>query len=370
MVHTCFDGRYLLFLMSLFSIYAGFMYNEMFSVSLSLFPSNWEYLASNGTPAINQTTMSLLRDGKPYQFGIDPAWRGTKNVLTYANSLKMKLSIIIGVTQMVVGIFLSAANAVHFRKKWSFLFEFLPQIIFMLSLFGYMCFLIVLKWLTNYNDALGQPCGPPNAPYLLNVMINIFLKFFGTVDCPLYSGQKTVQPLLLIVAVLMVPIMLLGKPIALYLENRRGYKHIDHGDGEHASSGSGGEHGGEEFDMSEIFVHQIIHTIEFVLGAVSNTASYLRLWALSLAHSELAVVFWDLTIILALEQSGFYFIFVGWSVWAGLTFGVLLIMESLSAFLHALRLHWVEFQNKFYFGDGRLFKPFSYGILLSGSDDT
>ena len=110
-----------------------------------------------------------------------------------------------------------------------------------------------------------------------------------------------------------------------------------------------GEH---HHSNGEMLVHQLIETIEFVLGTVSNTASYLRLWALSLAHSRLAHVFYDKTIDSFEQKRNTAGLFLAFPMFATATFGVLMWMDSMEWFLHTLRLHWVEFQNKFYKGSG------------------
>lgn len=67
-----------------------------------------------------------------------------------------------------------------------------------------------------------------------------------------------------------------------------------------------------------------------------------------------------MTIMGGIKSGNFIVVIFGFPIWLGATVGVLMMMDVMECFLHALRLHWVEFQNKFFKGDGYLFQPFSF----------
>ncbi|KAK9026245.1 hypothetical protein V6N11_039089 [Hibiscus sabdariffa] len=339
-----FGGRYVIMMMALFSIYTGLLYNEFFSVPFELFgPSAY---GCRDPSCGDASTAGLVKVRATYPFGVDPTWHGTRSELPFLNSMKMKMSILIGVAQMNLGIILSYFNAKFYGNELN------------IRLFGYLSLLIVVKWCTG------------SQADLYHVMIYMFLSPTDDLgENQLFFGQKFLQILLLLAALVSVPWMLFPKPFLLkkqHDERHRGQSYallensLEDSDETELHHGSGSH---EEFQFSEVFVHQLIHTIEFVLGAVSNTASYLRLWALSLAHSELSSVFYDKVLLLAWGFNNIIILIIGLIVFICATVGVLLVMETLSAFLHALRLHWVEFQGKFYEGEGYKFQPFSFTSL-------
>jgi len=269
--------------------------------------------------------------------------------------------------------------------------------VFMICFFGFMDFMIVYKW-THVIEGEGTN-GPPS---IINSLI--CMAMFQQDAQPLWLGSGDFAHSLMTAAACAVPIMLFPKPFILrsqYWGSPEGKKKAaalakaeakeerakaraakaesegpqgaaDLSDEEPADAETGvseksaGGHGhGGEFEFGEIFIHQIIETIEFVLGTVSHTASYLRIWALSLAHQQLSLVFYQKTLMMAFTAAldpipAGIAIFLAFGAWFGVTAGVLLGMDVLECFLHTLRLHWVEFQSKFYKSDtGVLFEPFS-----------
>ena len=357
-----FGGRYLLFGMGIFATYVGVLYNDCFGMSTEMFASGykWPALPPEGKSGIVTPTFPngnpSVKPLAPPVFGIDVAWTETENKLEFYNSFKMKCAVIIGIVQMTAGIILSLQNHLYFKDRKQVLFRFIPEIVFLSLTFGYMALMIIIKWCVTWENT-------NLAPSLLETMTNFFLSP-GIVSMELYPGQAGVQVLMLLVAFAFVPVLLGAIP---YLEKKEHEEKL-----KQRALMRHGEEGDEDededhFDFGEIMIHQVIHTIEFVLGCVSNTASYLRLWALSLAHAQLSDVFWNFAFMMTvgLDTGSGVYVFIGFAVWLSATLGVLLGMESLSAFLHALRLHWVEFNGKFYAGDGVKFSPFAISEILA-----
>ena len=90
---------------------------------------------------------------------------------------------------------------------------------------------------------------------------------------------------------------------------------------------------------------------------------------MSLAHSQLSKVFFEYAILLTSHLTenwiiDSFILSVCFILFAYLTLGVLLFMDLMECFLHTLRLHWVEFQDKFFKADGYKFTPFNFGALI------
>merc|ERR1712113_334798 len=119
--------------------------------------------------------------------------------------------------------------------------------------------------------------------------------------------------------------MFLMKPMVLFFKIRAARAR-----GENPAHIPGIHHDGdgELSFMNDVLIIHCIHQIEFCLGCVSHTASYLRLWALSLAHSELAEVFYE-KIIVAGYQTNPVMMMVSAAVFIGCTFAVLMCMDVL-----------------------------------------
>jgi V-type H+-transporting ATPase subunit a len=159
--------RYMLFMLGLFAFFIGFCYNDFMSIPLEL-PVGSCYTNVYNEEGV-RVSVDLMEDCV-YPIGFDPKWFQGANGLTYFNSMKMKLSVILGVSQMCLGILMKGFNAVHFRSPMDFFFEFIPQMTLMLCLFGYMDYLIISKWLTPWPET-------SRAPPIIATMIGMFLKF-------------------------------------------------------------------------------------------------------------------------------------------------------------------------------------------------
>ncbi|CAD8048874.1 unnamed protein product [Paramecium sonneborni] len=338
-----FDLRYMLLLCGAFSLYTGFIYNEFFGLQLNIFGS-----------CLNQKDCT-------YPFGIDPQYEE----LGFRNSYKMKLAIIIGFSQMLLGIICSGFNYFYF-KKWINLFVIFPARLLFFTLFiGYMVTLIVLKWSTFYIDT-------SQAPSIITTLVDMWmhdgkvtLKTFESADF-----QSSLQKLIILICIICIPFLLFAPIIADIItllqkkkkdpQNLQEFELVPQNMNSDSSNDEIISEQSQHSSYIDIIVEHLIETLEFALGCISNTASYLRLWALSLAHSELAKVLFDLTLKDPLANANLFSSLLGMPVFLLATFGILLCMDSMECFLHALRLHWVEFQNKFYKGNGYNFEVFSY----------
>lgn len=145
--------RYFMFSLGFFACFVGLLYNEFFSFPLDLFGSCYgaepEYL----NPQYNTDNETLsgwgyMRESLEctYPFGMDPVWKLSELDIQMFNGVKMKISVILGVFLMELGICCKMVNAAY-RNKGVEMCEAVAMFLMLFLLFGFMDILIFVKWL-------------------------------------------------------------------------------------------------------------------------------------------------------------------------------------------------------------------------------
>ena len=117
---------------------------------------------------------------------------------------------------MTFAVCLQVPNHIRFKRYSDIYTNFIPQMIFLQSIFGYLVVCILYKWTVDWSQASTQP------PSRLNMLIGMVLTP-GAVDpdTQLYPGQSTVQVILLLMAGVCVPWLLITKPYLQYQEMKK-----------------------------------------------------------------------------------------------------------------------------------------------------
>ena len=148
---------------------------------------------------------------------------------------------------MTFALCLQVPNHIRFKRPIDIWANFVPQMIFLQSIFGYLVVCIIYKWTVNWSD----PSITIEPPSLLNMLINMFIRP-GTVKEKeqLYRGQGFVQTILLLLAAICVPWMLCTKPYFVWKEMKKiqgqGYIGLGHGERVSRDSSDGVLEGEEE----------------------------------------------------------------------------------------------------------------------------
>lgn len=403
MIGLLVNGRYMLLVCSIYSIYFGILYSEFFGISISVF---------------KYKNINLI--------GFDPNYHHMKEGLNILNSLKMKISILIGTLHMFIGLIINSMNCYLLNDKISFICKTLPKILCFISFCGYLSLLVIVKFIRPFNYSI------------INIIVNMYTDPFNS-SSYFYNNQFYVQLFLLCMFIVCIPWMMCSYPIYLIMKkSKRGRKarvieteqvtrnkniieddeeivgedvKIDEEIGNNEEIVDEGVEKNEEemgiivkrrgttikegvsenakqkdfpkkgsaienkqlinnkmnnksnkqvnkssVNLTDTIIHIGIDTIEFTIGLISNISSYLRIWAVSLAHSQLTIILHSYT----LGQTNFLLRIITFPGWFIATMALMIMLEGLSSSLHAMRLNWIEFNSKFYKGGGCAFKPLCF----------